>query len=738
MRIPYIRLENFRNHANTEIDLDHINIFYGKNNSGKSSILGGLNYGLTRSAEWLTGRGGGADKLVRNNGRKAVIEVEVDGFGRVTSQIGSGSPTKINGRKVTQAVLAEELEEKFELGSQALKCAMSTGEFINMTEAKQQDFLFALTDFVITLDVILENLKDPVDGAEEMIKAMKPQSQGVELFDEIYKNAYKMRTECKKEIAELAARIKNLPVSTSGVDGRVRLNKEIAELNKKRDALFKMLGEKNNAKKQKVEISKEIDRVKETISRLFSEAKRLVETNQLDEETLQVFGYTIEEMVETVSRLDQERSELAKKSGEYSITLKQKNEYISRLKAIKEEIVELSQTEILDIPVDDAKASIECLKEQLNLTTEEYNNQNVEIRVLKTKIDTTQSIINKLESADNKCPLSDLLVCKTDKSPLINELKMELENDSKILSQKESVVRGIQEEIERGQKELTILENTVKIVPLIKRLENEREELENKINAIAITDEDIVELNNRIKLLQLKLTTINNIAEFNEKLNNLEKRYEKIEVSEEELNDIVEKIAVLDREIKDRKDQILNLEMKEKQFKEFDQLSQAYEKKELELDVLEYLVKEFGPNGMKNRLLREKMGPIEDIANMRLAILTNGMYSMRFDLEDGFQLLINNGHADLPIRYLSESEKIRIGIIMQDALNSLTKARLLIIDNLEILDNENKDLFMDLVEEISQNYDTVLIALTTEEFDMKMLPNMKVFKVEDAVVTEMH
>ena len=28
-----------------------------------------------------------------------------------------------------------------------------------------------------------------------------------------------------------------------------------------------------------------------------------------------------------------------------------------------------------------------------------------------------------------------------------------------------------------------------------------KEELENKINAIAITDEDIVELNNRIKLL---------------------------------------------------------------------------------------------------------------------------------------------------------------------------------------------------------------------------------------------
>ena len=63
---------------------------------------------------------------------------------------------------------------------------------------------------------------------------------------------------------------------------------------------------------------------------------------------------------------------------------------------------------------------------------------------------------------------------------------------------------------------------------------------------------------------------------------------------------------------------------------------------------------------------------------------------------------------------------------MQDALNSLTKARLLIIDNLEILDNENKDLFMDLVEEISQNYDTVLIALTTE--DLIMLPNMKVFR----------
>ena len=45
---------------------------------------------------------------------------------------------------------------------------------------------------------------------------------------------------------------------------------------------------------------------------------------------------------------------------------------------------------------------------------------------------------------------------------------MELENDSKILPQKESVVRGNRRD-ERGQKKLTILENTVKIVPLMKK-----------------------------------------------------------------------------------------------------------------------------------------------------------------------------------------------------------------------------------------------------------------------------
>ena len=121
--------------------------------------------------------------------------------------------------------------------------------------------------------------------------------------------------------------------------------------------------------------------------------------------------------------------------------------------------------------------------------------------------------------------------------------------------------------------------------------------MENKINAIAITDEDIVELNNRIKLLQLKLTTINNIAEFNEKLNNLEESYEKIEVSEEELNDIVEKIAVLDREIKDRKDQILN-EMKENSSKSLTSF-RKHMRKRIRVRCIRISSKEFGPNGRR-------------------------------------------------------------------------------------------------------------------------------------------
>ena len=42
MKINRLAMQNFRNHKDTAIDLDKLNIFVGRNNSGKSSILAAI------------------------------------------------------------------------------------------------------------------------------------------------------------------------------------------------------------------------------------------------------------------------------------------------------------------------------------------------------------------------------------------------------------------------------------------------------------------------------------------------------------------------------------------------------------------------------------------------------------------------------------------------------------------------------------------------------------------------
>ena len=51
MHIQKLAIQNFRNHRNSTIELDKMNIFIGRNNSGKSSILAAI--------EALTGRNRG-------------------------------------------------------------------------------------------------------------------------------------------------------------------------------------------------------------------------------------------------------------------------------------------------------------------------------------------------------------------------------------------------------------------------------------------------------------------------------------------------------------------------------------------------------------------------------------------------------------------------------------------------------------------------------------------------------
>ncbi len=79
MKINSITLTNFRKHANTTIALDKVNVFSGPSLAGKSSIIVGMEHGLTARNVWTDGRGAGASYLVTTGQKKSIIELAIEG-----------------------------------------------------------------------------------------------------------------------------------------------------------------------------------------------------------------------------------------------------------------------------------------------------------------------------------------------------------------------------------------------------------------------------------------------------------------------------------------------------------------------------------------------------------------------------------------------------------------------------------------------------------------------------------
>jgi hypothetical protein len=174
---------------------------------------------------------------------------------------------------------------------------------------------------------------------------------------------------------------------------------------------------------------------------------------------------------------------------------------------------------------------------------------------------------------------------------------------------------------------------------------------------------------------------------------------------------------------------------------EADHLSQQLAQTEEQVQLYEYLVKEFSPKGVKTRILQQIISPIETYCNEKLAVLTNHSYRVKFELNNGFEVLVENQNGIINLNSLSNSEKMRLGIIFQDAINSLTGVRILFIDNAEILDAENTNLLLELLETVKDNYDSVFIIMTNEDkmvlTSLKKISESKVFFVEGGVVEEL-
>ncbi|MBU1067201.1 AAA family ATPase [Patescibacteria group bacterium] len=123
------------------------------------------------------------------------------------------------------------------------------------------------------------------------------------------------------------------------------------------------------------------------------------------------------------------------------------------------------------------------------------------------------------------------------------------------------------------------------------------------------------------------------------------------------------------------------------------------------------------PKGVPARLAWERVGPIEKRINGELHVITNGVYRVAIRSEGGLALDVLKGSdtRGLPIENLSSSERLRIGIALACALSRMSGLQILVIDNADILDAENRSLLAGGLGAMSVSGIVSVVVISTRE-----------------------
>lgn len=134
---------------------------------------------------------------------------------------------------------------------------------------------------------------------------------------------------------------------------------------------------------------------------------------------------------------------------------------------------------------------------------------------------------------------------------------------------------------------------------------------------------------------------------------------------------------------------------------------------------LESLVTEMAPKGpVKEKITGAYISAFEDAVNAKAAELKSGM-KMRFALDGGITPLLDiaGDGTYLPYHLLSGGEKIYMIFLLLDMFNAMCGLRLLIIDELSVLDEVNFGSLLDLLQKHTEEYDQILIS-TVDHADL--------------------
>ena len=129
---------------------------------------------------------------------------------------------------------------------------------------------------------------------------------------------------------------------------------------------------------------------------------------------------------------------------------------------------------------------------------------------------------------------------------------------------------------------------------------------------------------------------------------------------------------------------------------------------ETEQEALLYdcLAKAFAPDGIPSQMIAEAIGPMNELLGVVAAYLFPGR---TLEITDKLDIELSGA----PFITLSKSTKFRVGVAFQYALAKLAGARLLMIDEADILDPINRAALLNFLVAARDDFDTVMVFATS-------------------------
>lgn len=769
MKLISLKLENFRQHEDTEINFtDGITIISGTNGSGKSTILEAISWAI-----YGTEAARGTKDSIKFNRAKArskvkaelVFSIDNETF-RVVRELNKSevylepneSPLAITQDEVTRYLIDKLGMNRVEFFNTYFTGQKELNFLGNQKPAERRKFISRVLNYEKVREA-QEKVRLDKNGLSNEIIGLK---QGLGNLDAIEEE----KKQAKESLLHISEVLKEKSISRDkfAIDlGKIA--PKYLELKNKREDFNKSNTELKFVLTKLEELKNTIEELEKENSSLDSKTKRLKELEKalidykkteqqiLEQEKLQKFEY---EKQKLLSKKENIENEIAQNKTK----IKESESFIEKNKGIPEKIYTLKQ-EIAD------------LKEKTQNVWTEWTARKQELKALRKqketeldKIAVQYSIIeNKGENGD--CPTCERPLKDEFKkvisgfqeviSKLSNEIQELISEEDSLTKEPEeiAVTKGIvqikEKELEQAGKINTLFEQETKSLKILETEIDSKQELMQKIEAelkkipegfdktiYEKLKEEIIPLKKSYEeALGLKAqvsnaeriknsldSAIKNCEESKNRKIELEASLKTLNYSEEEYKNLEQHAVAIEREFKQAELEVIRIEGEKNKFtailekiaeteKQFKEKQNLIKTRQIELNHLIELDRFYGQ--FLERLNNQARPEISEIASEFLRDLTEGRYTV-LELNDKYEICLKEDETSDVKPVISGGEEdianlcVRLAISKMIAQRSGRTLSLLILDEVfGSLDENRRDNVVRLLYNLTNDFEQVIL-----------------------------